>query len=50
MSKSLSDEKSNITVDDKKVQDLIKKQQESSKLSQSAYESVVKDNLPLVNG
>ena len=35
----------NITVDDKKVQDLIKKQQESSKLSQSAYESVVKDNL-----
>jgi len=35
----------NITVDDNKVQDLIKKQQESSKLSQSAYESVVKDNL-----
>jgi len=35
----------NITVDDKKIQDLIKKQQESSKLSQSAYESVVKDNL-----
>ena len=35
----------NITVDDSKVQDLIKKQQESSKLSQSAYESVVKDNL-----
>ena len=35
----------NITVDDKKLQDLIKKQQESSKLSQSAYESVVKDNL-----
>ena len=34
-----------ITVDDKKVQDLIKKQQESSKLSQSAYESVVKGNL-----
>lgn len=35
----------NITVDDNKVQDLIKKQQESSKLSRSAYESVVKDNL-----
>ena len=35
----------NITVDDSKVQNLIKKQQESSKLSQSAYESVVKDNL-----
>ena len=35
----------NITVDDNNVQDLIKKQQESSKLSQSAYESVVKDNL-----
>lgn len=35
----------NIIVDDSKVQDLIKKQQESSKLSQSAYESVVKDNL-----
>ena len=35
----------NITVDDQKVQALINKQQESSKLSQSAYESVVKDNL-----
>lgn len=35
----------NITIDDQKVQDLINKQQQSSKLSQSAYESVVKDNL-----
>lgn len=35
----------NITVDDKRAQDLIKSQQESSKLSQTAYASVVKDNL-----
>ena len=35
----------NVIVDDNKVNELIRQQRESSKLSESAYESVVNDNL-----
>ncbi len=35
----------NLSVDDARVQELIKQQREASKLSEKAYESVVQDNL-----